>query len=98
MLPQPHPSQFQGGAVFGGVTKRERTLEQRRKDAHGGTVKSMAISVAREIIGLKGQITLKEMEKKARKIRAKIPKQYQTLFDDTLAFELKDFLCEYFTT
>lgn len=70
--------------------------QHQHKNTPRDTVKSIAKSVAKDIIDLKGQITLKDIEKKVRKARSKVPQQYRTLFDDALVSELSDFLRSYF--
>lgn len=54
--------------TFDDVTAREKTLEQRRKDHSEFVIRGKAVSIARKIISLKGQITLNEMEKMSKKI------------------------------
>lgn len=83
--------------MFDAFTSREKALEQRRKNVGLTAVRGRAMNIAREIISLKGQITLKEMEKRAKRERTHVPETHKKLFDDTLAEELKDFLMSYFT-
>lgn len=84
-----------GAYQFGQFTKKEKSLEERRKALIPNAVRARAVAIAQKIMELKGQVTLKEMDVMIKKERSKCLESYRKLFDEKLHDELQVFLSDY---